>query len=122
MQLWGILFHGDINILIDSGSTHLFISQQLVAKLAIPVEETISIQVRVANGQVMQCHTSVIQTLLSIQDHHFQMDFKVLHLTLYNVILGMDWLEQFSPMQVHWCHKWMLIPYQGRTMLLQGVS
>jgi hypothetical protein len=36
------------------------------------------------------------------------------------MIVGMDWLEQFSPMMVHWVQKWMLIPYNGQWVQLQG--
>jgi hypothetical protein len=32
----------------------------------------------------------------------------------------MDWLEQFSPMKIHWSKKWLSIPYQGQTVVLQG--
>jgi hypothetical protein len=38
------------------------------------------------------------------------------------MIIGMDWLESFSPMQVHWQHKRLEIPYEGSTVLLQGES
>ena len=34
----------------------------------------------------------------------------------------MDWLSAFSPMQVHWLQKWLLIPYHGNSMLLQGIN
>lgn len=45
----------------------------------------------------------------------------MLPLQSYDMILGMDWLESFSPMKVHWCHKWMVIPYQNSTPVLQGI-
>lgn len=37
------------------------------------------------------------------------------------MIVGMDWLEAFSPMKVDWQHKWMSIPYGQRHVLLQGL-
>jgi hypothetical protein len=122
MQLGGRLKDQDVSILIDSGSTHSFVCQQLVAKLHLPEESTAPIQVRVANGEVMLCQTSIIQAIWSIHHYQFQMDLKILPLAVYDIILGMDWLEQFSPMEVHWCQKWMLIPYQGEPILLQGLS
>jgi hypothetical protein len=33
----------------------------------------------------------------------------------------MDWLQEFSPMEVHLVHKWMKIPYKGCIAFLQGV-
>lgn len=41
----------------------------------------------------------------SIDDSTFQADLKILPLQHYNLIIGMDWLEQHSPMHVHWHHK-----------------
>jgi len=58
----------------------------------------------------------------TIEQVTFVTDFRVLQLTAYDLIVGMDWLEQFSPMQVHWLQKWMMIPYQGQWILLQGLN
>jgi hypothetical protein len=33
----------------------------------------------------------------------------------------MDWLQQFSPMKVDWSQRWLLIPYKGASMKLQGI-
>jgi hypothetical protein len=51
---------------------------------------------------------------------NFFFDFRVLPLVHHEVILGMDWLSTFSPMQVHWQEKWVAIPYQGAVVVLQG--
>jgi hypothetical protein len=45
---------------------------------------------------------------------------KILPLVHYDVIVGMDWLEACSPMQVDWQHKWLLIPRGPNQVLLQG--
>jgi hypothetical protein len=37
------------------------------------------------------------------------------------VILGYDWLEQFSPMKIHWTTKWISIPYESKTVVIQGL-
>jgi hypothetical protein len=55
-------------------------------------------------------------------DHvSFVSDFKILPLKHYDIILGMDWLETFSPMQVHWKQKWVQVHYQGSPVTLQGI-
>jgi len=46
---------------------------------------------------------------------------KVIPLSHYDIIVGMEWLETFSPMKVHWKQKWMSIPYQGTSIILQGL-
>jgi hypothetical protein len=37
------------------------------------------------------------------------------------MILGMEWLERFSPMKIHWAHNWLSIPYNNGTITLQGI-
>lgn len=46
----------------------------------------------------------------------------MLDLPSFDLILGMDWLERFSPMKVHWQQKWLCIPYQGMQVMLHGCS
>ena len=56
-----------------------------------------------------------------IHDHSFSADLRVLPLQHFDLILGMDWLESFSPMKVHWKFKWMTIPYSSSSVTLQGI-
>lgn len=46
----------------------------------------------------------------------------MLTLPNFDLILGMDWLEHFSPMRIHWQHKWISIPYSGKQVVLYGYS
>lgn len=41
---------------------------------------------------------------------------------MFDLVLGMDWLEHFSPMHVHWQQKWLCIPYQGVQVMLHGCA
>jgi hypothetical protein len=36
-----------------------------------------------------------------LQGYSFHSDLRVLKLKSFDMIIGMDWLEQFSPMQIH---------------------
>jgi hypothetical protein len=51
---------------------------------------------------------------------HF--DFWTLPLANYDVVIGMDWLEANSPMQVDWRNKWLAVPYDGQIRVLQGIT
>lgn len=57
-----------------------------------------------------------------MQGHVFKSNFKLLNLGSYDVILGMDWLEQFSPMKVDWVNKWLEIMLEGKLITLQGIT
>jgi hypothetical protein len=36
--------------------------------------------------------------------------------------MDMDWLASFNSMRVAWAKKWLTIPYNGSTVMLQGKS
>lgn len=55
-----------------------------------------------------------------MQGYSFTTYLKLLPLTAYDMILGLDWLSSFSAMQVHWQQKWMAIPYNGQPVMLFG--
>lgn len=40
----------------------------------------------------------------------------------YDIILGIDWLEQHCPMNIHWLKKILSFQYQGRRVCLQGIK
>jgi hypothetical protein len=44
-----------------------------------------------------------------------------LPLNHFDVLLGYDWMEEFSPMKVHWAEKWIDIPYATGTVVLKGI-
>lgn len=122
LQLLGTIQQISVSILIDSGSSNSFISQDIVCKLAAMNLVSTCARVKVANGGIMQCNQILSQAQWSIQGYDFVFDLKILPLHSFDLILGLDWLETFSPMRVHWKHRWLVIPYQGTQILLQGES
>lgn len=111
-----------INILIDSGSSVSFLSSALADQLPQLLWTPTAAAVKVANGGIMQCSASILACPWIVSSCHFQQDLKLLPLDDYDLILGMDWLEKYSPMKVDWKHKWLCIPYKGSSVLLQGIS
>jgi hypothetical protein len=51
------------------------------------------------------------QAVWSILGMQFCSDMHALSLDHFDMILGYNWLQQFSPMRVHWVAKWLVIPY-----------
>lgn len=121
LQFQGSFHQQPVMILLDSGSSLSFVSHQLISRLSIATTECQSLSVRVANGDVMQCTTCLPGAVWTIQQYQFTHDFQVLPLTAYDIILGMDWLQLFSPMKVDWSQRWLAIPYNGATVRIQGV-
>jgi hypothetical protein len=86
------------------------------------VPSSAHLNVQVANGQRLQCQFVLPHAKWSVNNHVFHSDLKVLQLASYDMIVGPDWLEAFSPMKIHWGQKWIAIPYEGSTVVLHGIS
>jgi len=120
LKLCGSVQGHKVVILVDSGSTHTFISTVLASKLHGCTTVPVPVTVHVANGHQLKCQSEFVDMPWSIQNYTFTSTLKVLPLQHYDVIVGMEWLERFSPMQIDWSHKWMLIPYNNSLVRLQG--
>lgn len=94
-------------MLIDSGSTHSFVYQQIGLKLSGVKAMPVPARVKVADGGFLTCSLHIIDCDWLTQGIHFKSNFRLLALGAYDVILEMDWLERFSPMRVDWVHKWL---------------
>lgn len=111
----------EILILIDCGSSHTFLSDSIAQQLqgVEPLSNVISVQV--ANGGSQQCSAHLPLGKWSIRSCTFVSELKVLALPCFDMIVGMDWLEAFSPMRIDWLHKWISLPYFNDWVLIQGI-
>jgi hypothetical protein len=92
-------------VLVDSGSTHDFISEQFATQLPNWAPLAQPVQVKVPNGSVMLCTHKIVDCPWLVQGELFLTTFKIIPLKCYDAILGTDWLELYSPMQVKWAQK-----------------
>jgi predicted aspartyl protease len=97
----GSIQHKPITLLVDSGSSSSFVSSSLAAHLSGVVSLSSDIKVQVAGGGVLISSQFIPQALWFIGDIVFQSNLRVLPLSSYDMIIGMDWLEQHSLMRVH---------------------
>lgn len=111
MQFLGSIEGHDILILIDSGSSHSFINNSVASKLSGVCGLPATISVQFTDGNSVPCSQEIPIAVWSVQGYEFHSNLKVLPLGSYDMILGMDWLEAFSPMKVHWSQKWISILY-----------
>lgn len=77
-------------VLLDSGSSHSFISEQVAALIPgwKPLHKII--QVRVADGRMLLCAHEIVDCLWLAQGTQFRTNFKILPMKCYDAILGMD--------------------------------
>jgi hypothetical protein len=79
------------------------------------------IKVKVAGGGILTGDSELHDCTWTCQDNTFCTSLKVLPLQCYDVILGMQWLEQMGLMTTHWAQKWFEFEWQGTKCRLQGI-
>ena len=120
-QLLATMQDQEVLILVDSGSSTSFINQRLVGRLSGAQALRQPCRVKVADGGELVCSTSIPDCQWSSQGLELVTDLKILPLGVYDAILGMDWLSQFSHMTCHWQEKHVTFVQKGEQVTLQGV-
>jgi hypothetical protein len=119
IQLHAFIGKHEVLILVDSGSSTSFINQQLADLLLGSQLLPRPCRVNVADGTQHKCNSFLPGCQWSSQGHQFSTDLKILPLGAFDVILGMDWLEQHNP-NIDWIHKTLSIATSTGHIQLQG--
>lgn len=122
MRLQGWIQQHEVLMLVDSGSSHTFVSSDLAERLQFPRSATRPLRVKVANGGIMYCGTELADCEWWTQGYQFRNNFKILPLGSYDIILGYDWLTEHSPMNVDWVAQTMSFTQGCTEVKLIGVQ
>jgi hypothetical protein len=101
IRLRGHMNGKEVFMLVDSRSSHNFVDDRLAAHISPWQPLPQSVRVKVANGGVISCTHELSQQLWAVQGYTLCTTMKIILLSGYDVILGMDWLESNSPMEIH---------------------
>jgi hypothetical protein len=87
--------------LLDSRSTSTFIDQKFALKTTCHLLQAPLKEVQVAGGGTLNSVSYIPDYEFSIRTHQFSHSFRVLNLPGHDVVLGCDWMQQFSPVSFH---------------------
>lgn len=88
--------------LINKGSTHNFMSEQLARTLKLAVKPTRSFMVHVANDESMFYKGKFEKLLVILQGTNFTLDFFSISLYAVVLVLGIQWLETLRLVNYDW--------------------
>ncbi|KAF2307438.1 hypothetical protein GH714_028618 [Hevea brasiliensis] len=110
----------NLHVLVDTGSTHNFLSTKMASKLKCELQKAAGISVEVANGQQLQCEGFCKNFTWSMQGLEFHAEVYVLALDNYDLILGAQWLSTLG--EILWNFQTMMMTFKRESMLcvLQG--
>jgi hypothetical protein len=112
----------EVLILVDSGSSHSFISEVVDRKLQEQVQSMKPIAVRIADGVTLSCTGLIPACKWKSHGHEFETNLRVLSSVCYDIVVGMDWLQDCGPMWVDWTEKQLQFQPTGELILLTGVQ
>jgi hypothetical protein len=112
----------NIIILIDSGSTHNFISERTSNLLQLPVVPTETFTVQVANGESLKCQGRFEKVPVDLQGIVFSLTLYSLPLTGLDVVLGIQWLELLGFVVYDWKRLTMEFLWENQPRRLIGID
>ncbi|XP_071678170.1 uncharacterized protein [Lolium perenne] len=86
-----------LTALVDTGSTHNFLSNTAMRRLALQPAGSEKYSVTVANGDRLTCQGVARQVPVLVGDEPFSIDYIGIDLGCYDFILGLDFLRTLGP-------------------------
>lgn len=109
-----------IKILIDTGASGSYLNSQLAQQLHLPTTSIDPITVTLANGHQVTSSTGCSQVKWHIQGYNFCFQFKVMDLAGWDMVLGVDWMYQFSPITFDFKQLQIRMEQEGEHYTLEG--
>ena len=122
MQIHGVINQQSLVVLINSGSTHNFIEERLAEKLGLTYNMEERFNVKVACGERISCKGRCIGVQVRIQGVTLDIDFYLLPLEGYKVVLGAQWLRTLGMIEWDFSKLLMRFQYGGKRISLQGMT
>ena len=116
----GVINHGEVSMLIDSGATHNFITPAMAKRLGLQVRNNKNLTIVLGTGVTATGSGVCTQLGFSVQGWSFVSDFIVLKLGQVDVILGLYWLRTLGDCQVNWQRQEFSFTYNDQKVSLLG--
>jgi len=100
MCVIGQLKNKKVMLLIDGGSTHNFIDEAIISKLALPINREKKFQVMVANREKIDCVGQCRALIINIEGYPVIIDFYILPVATCQLVLGVQWLQTLGPVEM----------------------
>src|SRR3954463_3354934 len=122
-MLLPVTLHGEqLVALLDTGSTHNFLPEATMRRLAIPTTGGERLRITVANGDRLQCHGLARNVPITIGGEHFSITSAGIDLGCFDFILGVDFLRTLGPILWDFDALTLIFWRLGRRVQWEGVG
>ena len=120
MRVSGIPSGKKVEVLIDTGSNHNFVREDLVSKLKFKPHEHPKFDVMVEDGSHLKCAHLCTDVELNLQGSHFKLDLFILPMHGVDVVLGMCWLRSLGSIMWNFTSMEMTFAKAGKPTSLKA--
>lgn len=120
MKLHERIGEKQVLILIDSGASHNFISNDLVKELGLTVEDTPQYLVSLGDGQKKKTRGCCEKVVIHMGEIDITERFHLFELGGVDVILGVEWLAKLGEVTLNWRELTMVFEQGGRKRTIKG--
>ena len=122
MRVIGQIKNKKVTLLIDGGSTHNFIDEAIVSKLALPVNREKKFQVMVANREKIDCVGQCRALTINIEGYPVLADFYILPVAACQLVLGVQWLQTLGPVEMDYKQLTMSFKEGDTSHIFHGIK
>ncbi|XP_057846650.2 uncharacterized protein LOC131056314 [Cryptomeria japonica] len=121
-KVQGMIKGQRIVALIDTGATHNFIDEVVVAKKGLQTEEFEGFKVMVADGFHISCTKKILNLKMQLGNYEVKDDFYVVHIGDTDVVLGIQWLRSLGEISLNLQTMELKFQSDGKKIVLRGMS
>ncbi|KAJ7949788.1 Ty3/gypsy retrotransposon protein [Quillaja saponaria] len=121
MKLQGKVGKRDVLILVDSGSTHNFVSESIVQELHLMMQYVTPFGVQIGNGDIIRCNSICRNLDVQLPGLKITQDFFPFSIGGADLVLGIQWLASLNTVQANWHEMFLIFTIDGQKYKLQGV-
>lgn len=119
LKFQGTMKGRKVEILLDTGSTHNFVSQNLAKNMNLNTEICSDMKVTLADGTTRNCGRKIINMKWTMGGVDFTSNFHAIPLGGYDLVLGVQWLRQVSPVWFDFDKREVQIKWKGKMVQLK---
>lgn len=120
LKLQGYIQEKARSILIDTGSTTIFLIKDLVKILKLPKHKMELLKAAIADGSVVSSSSFCPRVVWVIQDYSFTYPLVTMDIGVWDMILSVDWMTQYSPITFDFQQMQVRLYNEGAKMVLEG--
>ncbi|XP_061355244.1 uncharacterized protein LOC133299775 [Gastrolobium bilobum] len=122
LNLVAVVGKRELEVLIESGSSHNFIKRELAEELHLPMVKARRMRVFMGNVEFLLCDKKCAKVQLLIQGHIFETDLYVVDLCDLCIVLGMQWLITLGRVTHNYAEQSMEFMWHDELVVLEGMK